>query len=93
MYCQSVVRIGAKDKQPIMIMAFMKDAIAKYLGSKKYYWIRVYLAKMNDKKVNAKSIMGMMSLGLDAGEKLTAVVDGPDEEAAIEGIDNYLSGK
>ena len=51
MYCQSVVRIGAKDKQPIMIMAFMKDAIAKYLGSKKYYWIRVYLAKMNDKKV------------------------------------------
>ena len=52
----------------------------------------IYL-ETNGKKVNAKSIMGMMSLGLDAGEKLTAIVDGPDEKAAIEGIDNYLSGR
>lgn len=51
MYCQSVVRIGVKDKQPVMIMAMIKDEIAKYLGSKKYYWIRVYLAKMGDKKI------------------------------------------
>ena len=35
----------------------------------------------------------LMDAGLDAGEKLTAIVDGPDEEAAIEGIDNYLSGR
>ncbi|NTV78697.1 MAG: HPr family phosphocarrier protein, partial [Clostridiales bacterium] len=35
------------------------------------------------KKVNAKSIMGMMSLGLDAGEIVTVEVDGNDEEAAI----------
>ena len=52
----------------------------------------IYL-ETNGKKVNAKSIMGMMSLGLDAGEKLTAIVDGHDEAAAIEGIDNYLSGR
>jgi len=51
MYCQSVVRIGVKDKKPVMIMAFIKDEIAKYLGSKKYYWIRAYLAKMGEKKI------------------------------------------
>lgn len=45
------------------------------------------------KKVNAKSIMGMMSLGLDTGEKVTAIADGNDEEAALEGIEKYLSGK
>ena len=45
------------------------------------------------KKVNAKSIMGMMSLGLDAGETVKAVIDGPDEESAMEGIENFLSGK
>ena len=45
------------------------------------------------KKVNAKSIMGMMSLGLDAGEKLTAIVEGEDEEAAFEGIEKFLSAK
>ena len=46
-----------------------------------------------EKKVNAKSIMGMMSLGLDTGEKVTAVIEGNDEEAALEGIEKYLSGK
>lgn len=52
----------------------------------------IYL-ESGDKKVNAKSIMGMMSLGLDTGEKVKAVIDGSDEEAALEGIEKYLSGK
>ena len=52
----------------------------------------VYL-ETSDKRVNAKSIMGMMSLGLDIGEKVNVVVDGADEKAALEGIENYLSGK
>lgn len=52
----------------------------------------VYL-EAGQKKVNAKSIMGMMSLGLDTGEKVTVVVDGDDETVALEGIENYLSGK
>ena len=52
----------------------------------------VYL-EAGEKKVNAKSIMGMMSLGLDTGEKVTVIVDGPDEAAALEDIERYLSGK
>lgn len=52
----------------------------------------VYL-EAGEKKVNAKSIMGMMSLGLDTGEKVTAIVDGEDETVALEGIEKYLSGK
>ena len=36
------------------------------------------------KKVNAKSIMGMMTLGLDAGEEITLSANGEDEEAAKE---------
>ena len=46
-----------------------------------------------DKKVNAKSIMGMMSLGLASGEEITVSADGQDEEAAIEEIEKFLSGK
>ena len=52
----------------------------------------IYL-EVGEKKVNAKSIMGMMSLGLDTGEKVTAVIEGNDEEAALEGLEKYLSGK
>ena len=33
----------------------------------------------DSKKVNAKSIMGMMTLGLPAGEKVTVSADGSDE--------------
>jgi phosphotransferase system HPr (HPr) family protein len=47
----------------------------------------------NDKRVNAKSIMGMMSMGISSGEKVTVTADGPDEEAAIENIEKYLSSK
>ena len=46
-----------------------------------------------DKKVNAKSIMGMMSLGIAAGEEVTVTANGPDEEEAIENIEKYLSSK
>ncbi len=52
----------------------------------------VYL-ETGDKKVNAKSIMGMMSLGLDIGEKVNVIVDGADEQAALDDIEKYLSGK
>ncbi|MCM1568844.1 MAG: HPr family phosphocarrier protein [Roseburia sp.] len=46
-----------------------------------------------DKRVNAKSIMGMMSLGLDNGEELTVTADGTDEQAAVEGLERFLSGQ
>ncbi|HBG3739888.1 HPr family phosphocarrier protein [Clostridioides difficile] len=36
-----------------------------------------------DKTVNAKSIMGIMSLGLAQGEELKLVVNGEDEEVAL----------
>jgi catabolite repression HPr-like protein len=45
----------------------------------------------DEKKVNAKSIMGMMSLGLAAGEEVTVTADGSDEVLAMENIEKYLS--
>ena len=45
------------------------------------------------KKVNAKSIMGMMSLELDNGEALEVAAEGLDEQEALEGIESFLSGK
>ena len=45
------------------------------------------------KKVNAKSIMGMMSLGLDSGAEITVVADGKDEEEAVLSIEKFLSGE
>ena len=45
----------------------------------------------DNKRVNAKSIMGMMTLSLAAGEKIVVSADGQDEQDAIKGIEDYLS--
>lgn len=47
--------------------------------------------EIQEKKVNAKSIMGMMSLGLAEGEMITIIANGPDENDAVEAIDKYIS--
>ncbi len=53
------------------------------------YASQVYI-EMDNKKINAKSIMGMMSLKLTSGEQLTVVAEGSDEEAAIVGVEKFL---
>ncbi len=66
-------------------VAMLVQVASKYDSS-------VYL-EAGEKRVNAKSIMGMMSLGLDTGEKVNVIVEGTDEAAALEDIEKYLSGK
>ena len=51
------------------------------------------LFETGNKQVNVKSMMGMMSLGLDNGESVTVSVDGADEEEAMKSIEEYLSNK
>ena len=41
--------------------------------------------------VNAKSIMGMMTLGLASEEKVVVTANGKDEAEAIQNIEEYLS--
>lgn len=43
-------------------------------------------------KVNAKSIMGMMSLALQGGDEVKVSADGTDEADAVAGIEAFLCG-
>lgn len=59
-----------------------------------YRWqvsFRARLVEHGNVKVNAKSIMGMMTLGLASGETVTVTADGEDEVQAIDKIEEYLS--
>ena len=40
--------------------------------------------------VNAKSIMGIMSLGIGKGETMILSIDGPDEEIAAEKLTQFI---
>ncbi len=56
------------------------------------YNSRIYMAE-GSRKVNAKSIMGMMALGISNGTELQLSADGDDEEAALTALGAYLRGE
>ena len=39
-----------------------------------------------DRKVNAKSLLGVLSLGIAQGMSITIVADGSDENSAVDGL-------
>lgn len=47
--------------------------------------------EIGNKKVNAKSIMGMMSLSVCGGDEVVIVTEGADEEVAANEIEAYLN--
>lgn len=49
----------------------------------------IFLEK-DGKKVNAKSIMGLMSLAVSSGAVVTLIAEGNDEQEAIEGLAKYI---
>ena len=73
---------GGLEARPIAVLV---QVASQYESS-------IYL-EADEKRVNAKSIMGMMTLALRVGEKLVVEANGPDEAAAIEGIEKYISGE
>ena len=45
----------------------------------------------DDRKVNAKSLLGVLSLGITKGLTITIIADGPDEEDAVNDLVNLIS--
>ena len=76
------VSLGEKEARPIAMLVQLASQ----------YKSNIEIRKEN-MTVNAKSIMGMMTLGLVQGQKLEISVDGEDEEAAMQEMENYLSAK
>ena len=48
------------------------------------------LVRCDERQVNAKSIMGIISLGILSGQTITLTAEGEDEETAIEVLSNFL---
>jgi len=53
------------------------------------YQSDVFIEK-DGKKVNAKSIMGLMSLALGSGSTFTLITDGNDEETALQSLASFV---
>ena len=63
--------------------------IAKHVQVANRYESKIYL-EHGDSRVNAKSIMGMMSLALLNGEEILVDAEGADEAEAVAAIEEFL---
>ena len=81
---KTTISISLEDEQMARHIALLVQKASKYESA-------VYI-QSGGKKVNAKSIMGMMTLGMDISENLEILAEGSDEDAAIEGIITFLKG-
>lgn len=71
---------GGMDARPI---AMLVQLASKYESS-------VYIEAVG-KRVNAKSIMGMMGIGITTGDAVKLIVEGNDEEVAVKEIEEFLT--
>lgn len=64
--------------------------VAVFVQVASQYKSSVYV-EYETKRVNAKSLMGMMSLGIATGETVKVSADGDDSEEAVAAIEKYLA--
>lgn len=98
MYMDEVARVydaqeGEKMKKSVVIrMQGELEArpIANLVQVANKYNSQIYL-EMGEKRVNAKSIMGMMSLALMNGATVVLDAEGEDEEQALLALEKFLT--
>jgi len=45
----------------------------------------------DERKVNAKSLLGVLSLGIVGGASFKIIAEGPDEQEAVSALENLIS--
>lgn len=66
--------------------------VAKCVQVASQFESKIYV-EYETKRVNAKSIMGMMALGIVPGQTVTVSAEGQDEEQAVDCLAEYLGNK
>lgn len=75
---EKTVKVGIKPGLQARQAALFVQEANKYTAD-------IYLKKEN-RQVNAKSIMGIMSLAIAKGTEITLMIDGIDEDLALQNL-------
>lgn len=79
---KEVVTVNVKAKADVSPVAMLVQLASRFESE-------IYIED-GSKRFNAKSIMGMMTLGLEEGKQLSLTATGADENEAIKEIADYL---
>lgn len=79
-------------RRPVTIQSEMdmESRPIAHLVQKAIQYTSQVCIEMDDKHINAKSIMGMLSLTLTKGTTFTVVADGADEKDAADGVEAFF---
>lgn len=64
---------------------------ATFFIQKANFYKSTILIEKDDRKVNAKSLLGVLSLGIAKGMTVKLTADGQDEDAAIDGLVSLIN--
>ena len=64
---------------------------ATFFIQKANFYKSTILIEKDDRKVNAKSLLGVLSLGIAKGMTVTLSAEGVDEDVAIEGLVSLIN--
>jgi phosphocarrier protein len=81
-----------KDIEIVNKLGLHARASAKLTQTASRFKSDVFLTR-NDRRVNAKSIMGVMMLAAARGSTVTLETDGPDEVEAMDALTALIEGK
>jgi len=76
------VKVGADSAVEARTLAMIVQIAGKYESA-----IRI---ECGGRSMNAKSIMGMLLLEMDSGDKVTITAEGADEKAAVSELEKYI---
>ena len=79
---KEIVTVNVKESADVSPVAMLVQLASRFERD-------IYLVD-GSKRFNAKSIMGMMTLGLEEGKELSLTATGADENEAIREIAHYL---
>ena len=70
--------------------ALQMKAVAFLIQKASSFKSSIYLTR-NGRRANAKSLLGVMSLGIENDAEIEISADGEDQQEAVETLANYLS--
>lgn len=96
MVSNTISQIGAQTKM-ISRNITIKNSVGLYARPATFfiqkantYKSSIWIQK-DDRRVNAKSLLGVLSLAISGGSTVTLIADGPDETDAISGLELLVS--
>lgn len=75
-----------------LVDGLIAKASAMFVQKANRYTADIYVER-DGQRVDAKSIMGLMSLSIAPGEEVTIITDGVDEEIALRDLIAFLSSE